>query len=1066
MTINMNKIKRKLGLFSIVTGLSITLLPTQVQAIEYQNDDLFHLVDFASDQEIETYETYDSASYAFSVESENYENLGIVRNGTVLTTEVGIVLLNTSEACDYLVEYEDVNTEETNHVNGCNGIDGAYLSTDYREETITYMISGAQMKSSIEDITIIPFEWISSRISVYLVKDGVLYHEVKTQMENDNYAYIIALDDAPSYLEENTNYYSYDGHYFYEDLHVLADDYQNDIRENSINFDNPFYNYYQFVSHRTITNAPQDTVQSYFEIYLGINGPLTSYRDVDKEGSDDKLTKSQFYNNFNAFWQYQYEYGANALMMLTIAQMESSYGRSSLSYTRNNLFAHAAYDNELEASSSRYSSIASSIYSHARYYISGTYASPLKAQYHGSFFGNLASGMNVNYSTDPYWGEKAASNYRELDLLTDANDKGTYAIAISTTPRDINVYDAIDGNVLYSTDSRSDAAFVVLWEEGDYYAIQLESTINEDRNIDLTYYYDYETSYGYIQKDAIDLLLDSQNGTYVPDYVHVSFDAEGGVFVGGNEIISYAMPIYTDASAITPEKEKALFIGWDKELTGISEDTQFHANYKDVDHIELTSLPQTEYELNDRIVLDGGILTVYFEDETSEEYTLTTSMISGFDLSQSGEQVVTVQYAGCVTEFPINVSEEKDVIRAEIKQEIEEYIEIYKDAYVVTGVDAEKVISLKQKIDENMLPYLTQTQMRQLDSIIRMSYEGKIRYIIDENQKNLGVSGLCTSIPLEMESLTKNRFLKDTYRVQITDEIDPEAEFAMSKAAFFLNSNENETFHITIQKNLVDAIVEAPLVFTMDKPKNAQEGDVYTVLFYDDNGDVIECYTRQSDNKITFMTYDIGDFMLVSQLTSNVYTGEDPVESLTNDTNSFDMENALIKLTIAVFIFLLFIVILSRIFSRRRKKKSIEVHDKKSEKVEKEIENLDITQALHILDTQMISLEEIREAEEKLDEVKVLEDAEEKETIEETESNVEESSDEETTDEVNESDESNVEESSDEIMVDDSLENSETDDESDHQPLRNLMQNREENLLKIHNIIHRKKEHDEENHHD
>lgn len=53
----------------------------------------------------------------------------------------------------------------------------------------------------------------------------------------------IAIGPAPKFLKEGTAYYSYDGHYFYTSYKNLVDD-------KKVN-KNPYYNYYQYVPHRT-----------------------------------------------------------------------------------------------------------------------------------------------------------------------------------------------------------------------------------------------------------------------------------------------------------------------------------------------------------------------------------------------------------------------------------------------------------------------------------------------------------------------------------------------------------------------------------------------------------------------------------------------------------------------------------------------------------------------------------------------------------------------------------------------------------------------------------------------
>ena len=43
------------------------------------------------------------------------------------------------------------------------------------------------------------------------------------------------------------------------------------------------------------------------------------------------------------------------------------------------------------------------------------YLYPKDYRYNGGFLGNKASGLNVKYASDPYWGEKAANIVWRLD---------------------------------------------------------------------------------------------------------------------------------------------------------------------------------------------------------------------------------------------------------------------------------------------------------------------------------------------------------------------------------------------------------------------------------------------------------------------------------------------------------------------------------------------------------------------------------------------------------------------------------------------------------------------------
>ncbi len=929
----------------------------------------YTVVDFSSEREIDQFLSYTEASMFMDQELENYPNLGIRYGEKILRAEYALALIRTSDACDVNIGYVNAADGIDGYTNGCYGKDGAYLKTNEAGTRIQFLLSGVKGWASAEDIEILPVEQISTRITGYVVDEGTLYHEIKSEMTDDNYASIINQGEAPAYFVPGDTYYSYDGHYFYEEdrLRDMLDDYRNDTRENSINPDDPYYNYYQFVSHRTITNASLAQAEEGLENTFGILAPIDAYQDDDKDTIDDTLSRSQYVGNLPAFWMYQYEYGANALMMMSVSALESSFGRSSLSFTRNNLFGHAAYDSDLEASLSRYQRVMNSVYAHARYYISGSYCSPLRSQYHGGFFGNKSAGMNVNYSADPYWGEKAAAYYQLLDHQLKAGDKDRYTLGIKTSEDIIFVYQTPEMNAkaLYKISENPDMAFVILGEvvneEGEWYKIQSDATLDETQAVDLSYEYDYAKDIGYLRKEDIQMILKG-SGTD-EDYVEVTFNAAGGHFSGNVQKISYALPAGGDASATIPEKDHSLFDGWSSDLAGVSKDTVFTAHYREVSEIRMKNLPQQEYEVNDRINLAGGIVEVIFADGETAEYPLTTSMVTGYDLMQEGKGTVTVNYAGCSTTYDITVDAQKDQIRTDIRDRILDAIELYGDKNTLSALESQYILELKQRIDANVLPQLTQTQYRIFDHLLVKAINNRVRYIVEENEYDMSVSGLSLACPLE-DSLEKSYWLADTYRANIKKGIPEDCYEVMARSALYLENDIKDTFTISLEKNFETYIPQQPLLYTIDKPEGFTEGEVFTVLHYADNGDVEECYTRQTRNKITFMGKGSGEYMVLSRRTSNDYADEDPVEAITVANSAYDLQKTLIVVGIASAVVLL-IIIIWLLTHRQKRHRKLEEKRTISEKQleEKPLPPVDVTQVFQVFETEVLHLDEIREAE-------------------------------------------------------------------------------------------------------
>lgn len=946
-----------------------------LEPTDIPSDDEYHLVDFASgNTDFDTYSSFLYAQSALNNMQEEYENLGIVYNGKVLQVEYGIVAFHTDEACELDIGFTNAVDGLDNVLNGCYGVDAAYLGTNGNGTQVEFMISGVKGWTSIDQVDIIPLENIHVRLSGYIVDQDHIYHEIKSDMVDDNYTSIINGGIAPTFLEKGKTYYSYDGHYFYADSNIkeMIDDYRASSHEHSVNPNDPHYDYYQFISHRTLTNADVEDGKRYFDEIMGITKSIDRFNDDDKDVMDDTLTRSQYYNTEDAFWQYQYEYGSNALMMLALSAQESGYGRSSLSFTRNNLFGHAAFDTEEESTTSRYLTVSNSIYSHAKYYISGSFSSPLKSQYHGSFFGNKSSGMNVGYTTDPYWGEKAAAFYRTIDEWVGKEDYQTYTIGLKTSEDSIYIYQfpEIDAKVLYDSGKNPDMAFVLLdtivKDDQTWYKIQCDATLNEDSAVDLSYDYDFANDIGYIHAEDVQIILNGKGKSL--SYSHVTFDANGGTFTGGTSSISYAIPNGYTAVATAPVKDHALFSGWDKDTANVSSDTTFNALYRDVDHIEMKELPQQDYEENDRINLKNGVVEVFFKDGTSETFDLTSSMVSGYNLEADGNQEVLVTYAGCTTSYPITVSAEKDQIRTEIKQEILEYIDLYGSQEEYDEATVEKILALKDKIDNNVLPYLTHAQLRNFDTIVRKAINNRVRYVIDKNTYNLGVSGLSISAPLG-DSLDKPSMVADTYRVRISNGITKVASEELTKKAEFLENDVKEEFTISLKKNYEDFDLDGPILFSIDKPENSEEGEVFAVLYYDgDDGDIVKCYTRQTGNSVTFMGKGAGQYMLISRRTSNEYAGSDPEEAVTASTESFDLEAMYVRIALISIITLLLLLALLFVLLRTRKRKV------KAKRIEKEANKEQtkepgMKETIEKFETEMLKLDSIKREADKEDSV-------------------------------------------------------------------------------------------------
>ncbi len=73
-----------------------------------------------------------------------------------------------------------------------------------------------------------------------------------------------------------------------------------------------------------------------------------------------------------------------------------------------------------------------------------------------------------------------------------------------------------------------------------------------------------------------------------------------------------------------------------------------------VDHLEITTEPtKTQYMEGEELDLTGLVVTAYYANETSA--VITDYDVEGFDPTKTGEQTVTVKYAGKTAEFTVTV---------------------------------------------------------------------------------------------------------------------------------------------------------------------------------------------------------------------------------------------------------------------------------------------------------------------------------------------------------------------------------------------------------------------------
>ena len=504
--------------------------------------------------------------YVSKVEAASYPTYGVVNfrtkdcnTNTLFTTENGT----------------------QGYTNGCYGADAAFLGIENGK--VKFKMSGVigYVNPSEVEIRNMDPEIPTTYISNYRVEDGELKHVIQLDVNNYKSGNVITIGRAPSGMSDGT-YYSYDGIYFYPDtldgFKMMIDDYRGGTSYRAVNANNPYYNYYQYLPTRTISNYTSEDLKVDFSSYTN---KMTGYPAKDNE--------SQLYGEHVSFIEYQNEYGVNAMMSLGLAKNESAMGTSAISYNKNNLFGIGAYDSNTAAAKA-FSTVRESIRYFDKNVISEGYLDPLDVvaggRYYGGHFGNKSSGFNVKYASDPYWGEKEASYYYNFDKAYGNQDYNKYTIGIKGSNGNYNIKkEPTTSSVsLYQTTKNRNIPFVILDtitnSEGTWYKVQTDPTLVSGRNSILqdNGAYDFNNNYGYIHSSIITYI---SYGTGMKTRYTIDFNPNGGKFIDGET----STKRLTVEEYVTPELENPVrdgytFAGWDQTVMPAQSNKTYTAVWK------------------------------------------------------------------------------------------------------------------------------------------------------------------------------------------------------------------------------------------------------------------------------------------------------------------------------------------------------------------------------------------------------------------------------------------------------------------------------------------------------
>ena len=441
-------------------------------------------------------------------------------------------------------EFVDYYTGQAGYISKASAADAAFLG--YENGKVKFMISGVTGlvdPSKVEVLT--QGTYYASNYEVN--SSGNLYHYISNNVNatgnqgNSNY-----VGKGPSYLTKGKEYYSYDGHYFYENYNTMITDYKNNVRTNSVNPSTPYYNYFQYLPMRSKTNY---TAQE-----------LTTYLNNKANSSTSKLN-----NTGDMFIKYQNKYGVNALMAASFAALESGWGKSSIAQNKNNLFGMNATDANPSEDAKKYSSVEACIEDFAsnwmsKKYLNGTYTSLFR----GGYFGDKGSGIFGKYSSDPYEGEKCASIAENMDASISGKDKNYYTIGVKdvagTSRTNLNVRQSsnISSTVLYTTIKNPSYAFIVRKKtpENEFYEIQSDSVLNSNRTaVSTSAEYNYDSDYAYVSSNHLTIV---NNGN------DISYEKNEAPVISNAKITNVSRSGYTVTCTVTDDNavDRVLMPTW------------------------------------------------------------------------------------------------------------------------------------------------------------------------------------------------------------------------------------------------------------------------------------------------------------------------------------------------------------------------------------------------------------------------------------------------------------------------------------------------------------------------
>lgn len=472
-------------IFTIFLCIGVTT--QSVYATSSDNNDILEQ-DFVGFDESGNLNTYNTDELEQEVSDAMMSSLAVIDEKAIA---YGVVNFRVKASASEITTYTNCENGQQGYINGYSMSDGAFLG--YENGKVKFKAAGVTGLVNPSEVGIIDYD-NAKTVSCYKTSNGSLYHYVANIITNsDSYYSVNYIGNIPSYLSNNTTYYSYDGHYFYASYNRMIDDYKNGVYSNSVNSNNPYYNYFQYLPARSKTSLIASQLDQY-TIQMVSSGKLLN-------------AGSSLISNQNT-------YGVNALIMYANAALESGWGQSQIAINKNNLFGHGAVDSNPYYGANGYASVDDCIKYHAKMFISEGYCDPkdYSGRYYGSHLGDKESGINVKYASDPYWGEKIAHICWSVQNGLGVTEANKYTLGIANG--NVAFYTNPDSNLLFNSGNFSSYPIILLSKSNGYYKVQSDPTLNENRT-SITQdkgEYNFDQYYAYINANSVYALNSVQNG--------------------------------------------------------------------------------------------------------------------------------------------------------------------------------------------------------------------------------------------------------------------------------------------------------------------------------------------------------------------------------------------------------------------------------------------------------------------------------------------------------------------------------------------------------------------------